>query len=56
MEGFFPGASRNDFKPKYKAKPNFWFFFPEKFSRMAVFFTLSSLKNDFSENNWVKYR
>jgi len=44
MEGFFPGASRNDFKPKYKAKPNFWFFFLKNFPEWLFFYSFLSEK------------
>ena len=48
MGDFFPGASRNDFKPKSKARPNFFLDFFAIFScrtfRNCCFLTLSSLK------------
>ena len=47
------------FKPESKGRQNFFlvFFaiFPVKPSKVAVFFTLSPLKNDFSNKEWVKY-
>ena len=58
MGDFFPGASQINFKPESKARPNFFLdflpFFFVKLIKIALFFSLSSSKIDFSDNNRIK--
>jgi len=57
MGDFFPGASQINFKPKSKAKPNFFLdFLPFFFVKLIkiAFFSLSSSKNGFGDNNRIK--
>ena len=57
MVDFFPGALQINFKPESKARPNFFLdFLPFFFVKLIkiAFFSLSSSKIDFSDNNRIK--